>query len=347
MGPSGTQATALEHLGANGITHLFAHESYISTQPDGSAGADIQRDGGSGKAREGLRGRRHSRDAPAHGARPRGARGGLPHRLRGGRRVKVVMNAVVGEDGRGAGVSAQLPADAGASGPRERVRRIRAVGVRAGVSRPRAQYPRRDGGLGREGRRFPRVAFDQWSLRRIARREGADCIFSTANFGVLYPPVPQVTNIRNPVYFSRDYYPHVRDVEGAAAVLRVERAAEDGGAFLRVERGRGDADGRHAGHAARLERGRPGALRGHPPRLRQGAVPVHEAGRGRAHRRGACEARRREDPLLPEPVRKAQELRHAHGGDGAAGAKGGRSEAHPHVQHRRGGRAPTSGARAR
>lgn len=66
-----------------------------------------------------------------------------------------------------------------------------------------------------------RLVFDQFTLRAFAKREGADCIFSTANFGILYPPVPQVTSIRNPVYFSRDYYRHVSDVQGPFATAKV------------------------------------------------------------------------------------------------------------------------------
>jgi glycosyltransferase involved in cell wall biosynthesis len=66
-----------------------------------------------------------------------------------------------------------------------------------------------------------RTVFDQWTLRRVARESGAGVIFSTANFGILRPPAPQITSVRNPVYFCRDYYAHVRDVEGRAAAWRV------------------------------------------------------------------------------------------------------------------------------
>ena len=34
-----------------------------------------------------------------------------------------------------------------------------------------------------------RMFFDQWTLRRFARQEMVDCIFSTANFGVIRPPL--------------------------------------------------------------------------------------------------------------------------------------------------------------
>ncbi len=66
-----------------------------------------------------------------------------------------------------------------------------------------------------------RFLFDQWTLRRFARREGADCIFSTANFAILAPSAPQVVSVRNPVYFCRKYYDHVRGIEGRCAAFKV------------------------------------------------------------------------------------------------------------------------------
>lgn len=72
-----------------------------------------------------------------------------------------------------------------------------------------------------QGGALARLVFDQWTLRRFCRTEKADCLFSTANFAVLGPPVKQVLAVRNPVYFSRDYYRHVRDVEGYRGTLRV------------------------------------------------------------------------------------------------------------------------------
>jgi len=68
---------------------------------------------------------------------------------------------------------------------------------------------------------FSRLLFDQWTLRRIAKEFRADCLFSTANFGVLLPPVPQVTSVRNSIYFSRNYYSHVRRIEGRLAAARI------------------------------------------------------------------------------------------------------------------------------
>lgn len=74
---------------------------------------------------------------------------------------------------------------------------------------------------GADGGGLGRVKFDQVGLRKLLKRERADVIFSTANFGVLAPPVPQVISVRNPVYFCRGYYRHVRETEGRLAALKV------------------------------------------------------------------------------------------------------------------------------
>lgn len=66
-----------------------------------------------------------------------------------------------------------------------------------------------------------RLVFDQWKLRRFLRRERVDCVFSIANFAVLRPPCAQVLSVRNPVYFCRRYYPHVREFEGRRAVMKI------------------------------------------------------------------------------------------------------------------------------
>ena len=66
-----------------------------------------------------------------------------------------------------------------------------------------------------------RVVFDQWLLRRFLKRWDADCLFSTANFGVVWPGVPQIVSVRNPIYYCRRYYEHVREIEGRAAAARV------------------------------------------------------------------------------------------------------------------------------
>jgi glycosyltransferase involved in cell wall biosynthesis len=66
-----------------------------------------------------------------------------------------------------------------------------------------------------------RFLFDQWALRRIARRWKADCIFSTANFGILAPPSPQVLSVRNAAWFCRHYYGHVRAMGGRRAEMKV------------------------------------------------------------------------------------------------------------------------------
>jgi len=66
-----------------------------------------------------------------------------------------------------------------------------------------------------------RLIFDQWKLRCFIKRERIDCIFSIANFAVLHPPCAQVLSVRNPVYFCRRYYPHVRAFEGRLAEARI------------------------------------------------------------------------------------------------------------------------------
>ena len=66
-----------------------------------------------------------------------------------------------------------------------------------------------------------RFFFDQWTLRGFARQHRVGCILSTANFGMLWPPAPQVISVRNAAYFSRAYHRHVRKVKGRLAVARV------------------------------------------------------------------------------------------------------------------------------
>ena len=47
-----------------------------------------------------------------------------------------------------------------------------------------------------------RLWFDQWQLPRRLRDEGADALFSSANFGTLRSPVRQVLLVRNSLYFD-------------------------------------------------------------------------------------------------------------------------------------------------
>lgn len=50
-----------------------------------------------------------------------------------------------------------------------------------------------------------RVLFDQWQLRNRIKRENFDVIVATGNFGLWYPPVPQILLSRNPLYFSEQH----------------------------------------------------------------------------------------------------------------------------------------------
>ncbi len=47
-----------------------------------------------------------------------------------------------------------------------------------------------------------RLWFDQRELPRRLRRDGVDALFSSANFGTLRSPVPQVLLVRNSLYFD-------------------------------------------------------------------------------------------------------------------------------------------------
>ncbi len=48
-----------------------------------------------------------------------------------------------------------------------------------------------------------RFLWDQWQFRRMARR--SDCVFLTSDFGMLFPPRPQVLMLQNPLFFSPYY----------------------------------------------------------------------------------------------------------------------------------------------
>ena len=47
-----------------------------------------------------------------------------------------------------------------------------------------------------------RLWFDQWELPRRVRQDKIDALFSSANFGTLRSPVPQVLLVRNSLYFD-------------------------------------------------------------------------------------------------------------------------------------------------
>lgn len=52
---------------------------------------------------------------------------------------------------------------------------------------------------------WKRFIWDQLVLRRIAKREGADLLVSSSDFGMLFPPCKQLLMIRNPLFFSQLY----------------------------------------------------------------------------------------------------------------------------------------------
>ncbi|HLW79071.1 MAG TPA: glycosyltransferase family 1 protein [Terriglobia bacterium] len=53
---------------------------------------------------------------------------------------------------------------------------------------------------------WKRLVWDQVTLRRLVKRMRADVLYSAANFGLLYCPVPQVLLLQNPLYFSDVYH---------------------------------------------------------------------------------------------------------------------------------------------
>ncbi len=62
--------------------------------------------------------------------------------------------------------------------------------------------------------------WDQVTFRRLLETERPDVLFSSANFGMVRCPCPQVLLVRNPIYFSREYLDHVLPEKGAR--LRAE-----------------------------------------------------------------------------------------------------------------------------
>ncbi len=64
--------------------------------------------------------------------------------------------------------------------------------------------------------------WDQVTFRRLVEQERPDVLFSSANFGMVRPPCPQVLLVRNPIYFSREYLDLVLPRLGAR--LRAETA---------------------------------------------------------------------------------------------------------------------------
>jgi len=57
--------------------------------------------------------------------------------------------------------------------------------------------------------------WDQVTFRSLLEAERPDVLFSSANFGMVRCPCPQVLLVRNPIYFSREYLEHVLPAKGA------------------------------------------------------------------------------------------------------------------------------------
>lgn len=64
-----------------------------------------------------------------------------------------------------------------------------------------------------------RLWFDQVTLRRWLKRERADALYSTANFGMMACPCHQVLLVRNAIYFSDIYWSHIMPHKSLAAKL--------------------------------------------------------------------------------------------------------------------------------
>jgi glycosyltransferase involved in cell wall biosynthesis len=64
--------------------------------------------------------------------------------------------------------------------------------------------------------------WDQVTFRSLLEAERPDVLFSSANFGMMRCPCPQVLLVRNPIYFSREYLEHVLPAKGTR--LRAETA---------------------------------------------------------------------------------------------------------------------------
>lgn len=52
---------------------------------------------------------------------------------------------------------------------------------------------------------WKRFFWDQITLRRIAKKENIDILLSSSDFGMLFPPCPQILMIRNSLFFSNLY----------------------------------------------------------------------------------------------------------------------------------------------
>lgn len=70
---------------------------------------------------------------------------------------------------------------------------------------------------------LPRLFFDQVKIPRIARREGADVLFSATGFGSLWSPAPQVLLVRNMKYFDPRFQEKYRALGRSFLKTRLRR----------------------------------------------------------------------------------------------------------------------------
>ncbi|MBT5515748.1 MAG: glycosyltransferase, partial [Rhodospirillaceae bacterium] len=69
-----------------------------------------------------------------------------------------------------------------------------------------------------------RFLWEQFVWRRIIKNSGADVVFSSANYGVLFPPIPQVLLVQGEIYINPIYrervLPNLSWRERVSAFLR-------------------------------------------------------------------------------------------------------------------------------
>ncbi len=86
---------------------------------------------------------------------------------------------------------------------------------------------------------FRRLWWEQVTLRRFLRKEKADVLFSTGNFGMLGCPARQVVLVRNAIYFSRLYQEAFgrRHSFGAKIAFKLRRLSPAGRSYTISRRG--------------------------------------------------------------------------------------------------------------
>lgn len=72
-------------------------------------------------------------------------------------------------------------------------------------------------------RGLQRLYFDQVEIPRVARRIGADVLFSATGFGTVWSPVPQVLLVRNMAYFDPRYEAKYRELGRSFIKTRLRR----------------------------------------------------------------------------------------------------------------------------